>query len=360
MSTADAHYQGNFRQRFHDEMVAATAEHLESLDVGLEEAVPLAESAIREGIDKAGALLALKLREQAPRMLAEHLDMWAAIREEVAQVWGDIVNRLYEILVCTEELGAEFVEAHADEAESDNDLVFSVLVRLLAQGVNTGFASWHLFVNGHPATAWSTARSLHEFNVTATVITKYGNDLAERFLSYKYIDQLRYIKHTDEHADRTGHEPFDPAMRADVEAQVEALVLRYGKQFRRPYGWAAHLFKEERGFAAVEKLAGMEHWRADYLAGSQFIHATPWGAELSHEVGGAVTYWRITGLGDPLSHVLVSLLQLVHTVVSHRKEANLYDLVALAGIRHLVEEAQEFIIPSERKAAQCAEDAVPT
>lgn len=234
-----------------------------------------------------------------------------------------------------------------------------MLTRLLAQGVSTGFASWHLLVNGQPAVAWPTARSLHEFNVTAAVIAEHGNDLAERFLSYKYVDQLRYIKHTDEHAGKTGHEPFDPATRADVEAKVEALRSKFGKQFNLPYGWAAHLFEGERGFAGVERLAGMEHWRADYLAGSQFTHATPWGAELSYEAGAAVTYWRITGLGDPLSHVLVSLLQLLHTVVSHGKEANFYNLVGLAAIRHLVAEAEQLVIPSERKASQRVKDSPP-
>ena len=293
-------------------------------------------------------------------MLSEHADMWVTIRGEIREVWGPILERLYEILVCAEEIGAEFVKDHAEEAESDGDLVFSVLTRLLAQGISTGFASWHLLCNGQPAVAWSSGRSLHEINVTAVVIAKFGNDLAERFIAYKYVDQLRYIRHTDEHADSSGQEPFDADTRADVEVRVDAFALKYGKQFRAPYGWAAHLFEGERGFAALEGIARLEHWRADYLAGSQFVHATPWGAELSHEAGGAVTYWRITGLGDPISHVLISLLQLVHAVVSHGEEANLYDLVALAALRHLVNTAEELIIPSERVASQRVEGASST
>jgi hypothetical protein len=355
MPEAAEHSASDFRRRFHEEMVAAAVEHLESLDVELELAEPHIESAIREGVDRAGAALASTLSEAAPTMLSEHRDMWVAIREEISEVWGDILARLYAVLVCAEEIGAEFVKDHAEEAESDNDLVFSVLTRLLAQGVSTGFASWHLLCNGHPAVAWSTARSLHELNVTAVVIAKFGSDLAERFIAYKYVDQLRYIRHTDEHAERSGHEPFDADTRADVEARVDAFVLRYGKQFTSPYGWAAQLFGGERGFAALEGLAEMEHWRADYLAGSQFIHATPWGAELSHEAGAAVTYWRITGFGDPISHILISLLQLVHTVVARGTEANFYDLVALSALRHLVSAAEELIIPSERAASQRVE-----
>ena len=58
MTRAGDHSRADFRKRFHNEMVAATAEHLESLDVELEEAEPLFESAIREGVDRAGVALA--------------------------------------------------------------------------------------------------------------------------------------------------------------------------------------------------------------------------------------------------------------------------------------------------------------
>src|SRR5207248_8597301 len=84
-------------------------------------------------VDKGSVLLVQELKRRAPGMLQEHKEFQRGFEDRIEATWGEALDRYYEVLVCTQEAGANFNDEHSLEAEADDDARFLALVSLHAR-----------------------------------------------------------------------------------------------------------------------------------------------------------------------------------------------------------------------------------
>ena len=86
-----------------------------------------------------------------------------------------------------------------------------------------------------------------------------------------------------------GYEPFEEAEAQKIRHQYQLVIDRYGANFKKEYGWAAHhLGKEHVTFTILEKAAGEQRMRSHYKLACHNVHAGPKGV-----------YYKLGAIGNP-------------------------------------------------------------
>lgn len=345
----------SYRKSFHKRLVEATTALMEQrlaeqgqTELRADQVDRLTE-AFEEAATRSAEQLVTTLKEDAPAMHQDHTAVWADVERELREIWGQAIDDYYQVVVCVDEAGREFVNDLLPRAHEEDDVRFVALAGLMAQGARTGLEVWHLIRLGFAAGATARARTLHEINVTAQLLAEHGLELSRCYLDHIAVDQLDYMRHLpdDQLSDR------DRRVTRELEQRVQHLVERHGPAFGRPNGWACHLVagaKAAPSFRKLEELAELDHWRPLYKEGSQAIHPTSWSALVNMEQGGMVTSWRMTGLADPANAALTSLTHLLSTVLLAADLENQADLLYVNTVRQLADEVQETMVEAEAAA----------
>lgn len=285
-----------FRESFHTR-IETLLEQAISQGVDEETVTRAATEAIKQSAEP----LLARLREDRPRMLADHAAMWSDVERIINETWGEALDKLYSVIVCAEELGRIWNFANRYDAENDDDRIFDIMSGLLARATRAAFEVHLLLTRGFSAGASARARSVYELAVVARVMAEYGDthDLPTRYRDHVVIDQYLWAKEHEDKAEELGREPLGRESISELEQQRNLLVEAYGEEFGKNYGWAAPLFPGGRiGISRLEKMVNMDFGRPDYIAHSQEIHPTSWGADLNRELGNHVASWRLTGLAE--------------------------------------------------------------
>ena len=150
---------------------------------------------------------------------------------------------------------------------------------------------------------------------------------------------------------------------AELKEACTVTVQKYGREFRKSYGWAAAaLRKETPTFADIECSVKLDHFRPYYKLASQGIHANPQGANpqgaffrlgtLGEEV--LLAGPSNAGIADPGHSVAISLYQATVFLLSERPS---YDhLVAVKIMGRLTDEIGNALIRSHKEVEQMAHD----
>jgi uncharacterized membrane protein len=119
--------------------------------------------AIHDRSEAAGRAIADTLRRSAPQMLREHRAAERALRRRLRAVWGSALDKLYQVYVCTEELGSDLQQLHGDR----EDPLARALLALHARACLILAEVHALLTAGFPFAAWARVRALHE---TAVIV----------------------------------------------------------------------------------------------------------------------------------------------------------------------------------------------
>ena len=158
------------------------------------------------------------------------------------RLWGETLNQLKQIMVVCSDLGGIVNGRLRGQDPVSNPFTVEVQTRLHAKACYVSREITTLLSAGLAEGAIARWRTLHEIAVISFFVDD-NEDLAERYFFHEEVESLRAARQYNEHADRLGFEPITDAQLADMEAIVDELKRRFGKEYSKTYGWAANALR---------------------------------------------------------------------------------------------------------------------
>jgi Family of unknown function (DUF5677) len=192
---------------------------------------------------------------------------------------------------------------------------------------------------------------LHEIGVVVAVISKFGEDIAERYVAHQAVESRRAMKKYMDCCTDLGYKPVRAREIEKIEKRYATAIARYGDAFKSDYGWAAqHLNKGRPSFADLEAAASHAMMRAHYQMGSDNVHAgikSMYGRlGLMMDYDGLLAGRSNAGLTDPGQNAAHTLTQIAVLVCSTPK---LDDLVAGNIMQMLREEVPDSFWQADKR-----------
>ena len=262
-----------------------THEHVSDSDDGLLELVQqcLAEHEIpeevftetlRDAVPRMAAGIFQKLQSGAPHVLTEAQGCIETFHASRRDPWGPAFDSLYMVIHWVRELAEMFVARRAKEA-LDQDERFTVLARLFGRGLLVAREVLHLLEGGYAGAAMARWRSLHELAVIAEFLSTGDDETVKRFVEYLAVDNCGMAEAHQQHCVTLGYQPLDEAQVRELQAERKRLCDKYGKEFKRPYGWAASaLGTKQPNFREIERAVQRSEMRPFYKLACDTIHAS--------------------------------------------------------------------------------------
>jgi hypothetical protein len=198
-----------------------------------------------------------------------------------------------------------------------------------------------LLENGFADGAMARWRTLHEIAVVAAIISRHGEDIAQRYLAHQAVESKRAKNKYLDCYRQLGYKPLATREVKRIEKAYDAAIAKYGDSFKSDYGWAAeHLKKRRPTFADLEAEAGRAEMRSHYQMGNDNVHA---GIKSMYVRLGLVGNYDALlagcsngGLVEPGQNTAHTLTQI--SVVVCLSEPNLDDLVVAEMMKMLRDE----------------------
>ena len=327
---------------------ALTKDELEKLS----EAIP---ARLEEALFKLPHEILTSIKGKAAEGLKERRDLHAEFVERNIQRWQDAFDLLELHLEIATEAGELFNQRLRPEAAASGDILFDVLVRLHAKGCLVSKEILCLLKNGYADGAHARWRALHEISVTAMFLALKGTEAAQRFLDHRLVESYKGASQLRKYQSRLNIVGFDDAELAQLKAQYDSIITKYGKDFKSTYGWAQpFLTSSNDTFFALEEAVELDHWRPYYKWASQNVHANAKTIENSLGLCEAKEDMlqvgpSNSGMTDPAHSTTISLSQLTCTLLTYTP--NVDGLVMTKMLLSLSDEVGEAFIQCSEKAA---------
>ena len=230
----------------------------------------------------------------------------------------DLLELQIEIAI---EAGESFNDRLRPQAALDGDLLFDLLVRLHAKGCLISKEILMLLKNGYADGAHARWRALHELSVTARFLTTHGKDAAQRYVDHEFVEAYKGALQLNKYESRLNVSGFSREELGQLKSQYDAAIELYGKDFGKPYGWAATFLRTgNQTFFDLEEAVGLDHWRPYFKWASQNIHANVKAIRNSLGLSEAVRDMlqvgpSNSGMTDPAHSTSISLSQLTCTLL---------------------------------------------
>ena len=311
-NTFDDHYY---------ERMADSVERLVAAGMPYDEAMTAAAEVGIDSLVKSAPQGAVTAKRFARTYLRQSRRYRKGFDRRMRNTYGTAFDDFLVAWAAAEDMGRRIAEA----GQPDSGLVpvFEALLSLHARACRITLEVHQLLLGGYPQGALARARSIHEIAVTAIILMDERatlQDLADRFLDHEAVLNYSDARDYQEDAIALGYELLADEDVAELKAQSDAMVLKYGTNFRAPYGWASGLVDNARPqFADLARLAGQGAMRSHYRWASREVHADAKSLRLNlSERNGVIA--RLTGstnIGfvDPVSLALISLMKSTMTLV---------------------------------------------
>jgi len=304
--------------------------------------------------EETSANLAMRLVKGRRRAVRTFLRYASRYRRNLRKIWGEALDQFLAIAIAAEEAGSMFNEEHLETVAADNDILFETLAGLHARACRTAFEVHYLLSGGFPMGALARCRTLHELTVTMSLLQKFGRkpqhlDLAERFRLHDVVVNYRDALAYQETCEKTGYDPYSDEEMAEMRADRDALIDRFGQEFKSDNGWATIITGKTRPtFLDMEELAGFAHLRGFYKWGSHEVHAGSKGWRLNTSKHGedllVHSGYMNTGLADPGHLALISLLNCCIYFLFCLDAPEPQEIAIVVALQHLIDAAgDEFL-----------------
>ena len=245
----------------------------------------------------------------------------------VFELWKKPFDLLEILLGIVFEVGEKFTRLF--RPTTDNDYTFEALARLHARGCQVSYEILVLLKSGYPDGAHARWRTLHEIAVTSLFIAKHGDDVAERYTLYNYIESYRTANIHRIFYKGYGEEPPTDEEFEKLEKSRDSLCDRFGKNFKDRYGWALDaLGLDSAHFSKIEENVGLDHMRPYYKLASNNVHADPKGVMFKLGVSdpdkvllAGPTVFGFTQAGHSTA---ISVCQITYALLSIKKTSEKY------------------------------------
>jgi hypothetical protein len=198
----------------------------------------------------------------------------SGFRSRMEETWGKPFSKLRMLLTIAREWCGEAHQEPPETGAHDKSRLQKLMVRFLVRSCQVTGEIVCLLENGFADGAMARWRTLHEIGVVAAVISKHGEDIAERYHAHQAVESKRAMSKYLDCYEQLGYKRLAAGTITKVEKAYNAAIARYGQSFKSDYGWAAHHLKNARPtFADIEAEAGYAEMRAHYQMGNDNVHA---------------------------------------------------------------------------------------
>lgn len=262
------------------------------------------------------------LRQRAPEMFKEHKELKNGFEHKLWQRWGEAFDLLKMFTIIAFEAGEDFNKEFRESAAKEQDYQFDVLTRLHARACQIANEILTLLTSGYADGAHARWRSIHEIAVVGFFVSKFGEDVAERYLLHNNVESYKAALQYQRHHAQLGYEPISDQEMDNIQSSYQWLIDRFGSSYANSYGWASQaLGKAKPTFSDIEDASGLSHWRPHYKFASDNVHANPKGmfsklGLYSDQKNLLLAGASDTGFTDPAHSTAISLLQITTSLLT--------------------------------------------
>lgn len=200
--------------------------------------------------------------------------------KEIQNQWEKPLLLLELLILIARDFGIELNEESRYCTINPHDHVFHALVRLQARACHTSLAILSLLKAGFADDAFARWRSVHEVAVTSMFIRQNDQQLAQKYLQHEIIQQYKLALAYSSVQNRIKSDGVSEQELNSLKSCRDALVEKYGPEFKKDYGWAADaLPHKQSSFSEIEKATQLDHLRPYYKMASDNIHANSHGVQ---------------------------------------------------------------------------------
>ncbi|GAP75815.1 hypothetical protein W04_2354 [Pseudoalteromonas sp. SW0106-04] len=294
------------------------------------------------------------IKSTAKAGLAERRAIHSGFVERNIDRWMEGFNLLELLIEVSTEAGSEFNSRYRPEAVKEKNITFDTIVRLHAKGCLISKEIMTLFANGFADGAHARWRALHELNVTAMFLSKFGTEATMRYLEHEFVEAYKGACQLNKYEPRINAKGFSDKEINDFKKDYDRVVKKYGNEFKNPYGWAASFVNSNRpNFSTLEEVVGLDHWRPYYKWSSQTIHANV--KTIKNSLGTVECKEDIlqvgpsnSGMAEPAHSTAITLSQLTCTLLS--LAPNIDDMVCTKIVLSLVDEIGDAFLECDKKS----------
>jgi len=302
----------------------------------------MADKAVRIALDSATEIFATLVANSGDQWVLEMQQLHRGFAERLGERWDEGLRLCELVRIICLEVGME----HHKEQTQQGGAQHHVLAKLHAKACLIAGEVLALLRNGYASGAHARWRAMHEVTVIGTFIADRDEDLAERYLQYEHVESLAAARDYQANAEGLDHEPFSASEMDEIQSAVDQLCEKYGPKFKKPYGWAAHVFGYPPNYKTIEQATDLSHYRSYYRMASHPVHAGPKGVAFDIgllEQGRAMLAGPSNaGLADPGQGLCISLTQITAAFLNLKPAAG--NVVTLRVLLDLSDRAGDALI----------------
>ena len=274
--------------------------------------------------DTAESMLASIKEDAFPLGIEYQTAVRLEFEQRVMLFWKEPLNFLHVFVSMATEAGSEFNSEFRNEAVRSGDAVFEALTRLHGKACQVSKEILVLLRSGYADGAHARWRTLHELAVVACLISKHGQELAERYLLHGAIQRYKSALQYQKYCERLDQEPLPKEEVSAIKEERDRLVERFGTSFKKDYGWAALVTDPAfPNLAVLEECVGLDHWRPYYKLASDNVHPNSRGTYFRLGLGSyqddvILAGAAYAGLADPGHSTAISLSLLTSVLLATR------------------------------------------
>jgi hypothetical protein len=229
---------------------------------------------VRNGAHRTSKIVLKDLKSRWPDEHAMQIADISEFRERLEDRWGKPLGLLRMLLTMVREWCQGAHQREITRKKAKPQQLTGLLIRLLVRACQVTDEIICLLENGFADGAMARWRTLHEIAVVATVISQYGESIAEQYLAHQSVESKKKMDKYLACYRQLGYKPLSVREQKKIVRNYNKAIAQYGKPFGKDYGWAAsHLKNGQPNFVDLEAAAGRADMRAHYQLGNDNVHA---------------------------------------------------------------------------------------
>jgi hypothetical protein len=186
----------------------------------------------------------------------------AGFRRRLRKRWNHPFGLFHMFMTVYRESGEALANALIGTTADGRPLTARLVIELHARSCQVLYEIITLIEGGLADGAMSRCRTLHEIAVTAMFLQQGDEKLAARYIDHQVVESWKAVLKLVKYQGRISERPPSLKSQQTLKTRYDAVVAKYGKEFKDQYGWAAEQLKKERpSFVDIELAVNLDHLR---------------------------------------------------------------------------------------------------
>ena len=313
-----------------------TEEDIQGISDRLKELEESRDAVVEECLEAAASVFLRRLERLHPEQKADDQTELYGFRKRLELRWGGPLDLFRMMLTLARELFDSEAESLGKSKAKTGQALREALLGIHARALRTGTAILVLLENGLADDAYARWRTLYELSVAAAFLSEHGEEAAERYVLHESVA----LKQQLDNVVSWGSQRIPSRVQRYIEEDYEAVVSTYGRQFAKPYGWAASFLDGNTNpkFAHLEESVKGRMIVPPYKESSFQVHggrAGLLGLGSSDDI--TVVGHSNMGLDIPLTHSSECLTQVTCLQLFHSPGRDIVLMKALLSLNEKIE-----------------------